>query len=459
MLGILYDRRFRHLFGAQVFSLLGTGLATIALALLAYDLAQDNAGIVLGTAFAIKMVAYVGVSPLVGAFAANFPRRTMLVTLDLCRAGMVGLLPFVSEVWQVYVLVFLFQSFSAAFTPTFQAMIPDILKDEKSYTNALSLSRLAYDLESLVSPALSALFLMFISFHWLFLGTVLGFIASAVLIMSITLPVSQDKAYVREEGLSRFTKGFRIYFATPRLRGLLAFSFAVSAAGAMVLVNTVVLVQEKLAGGDPLVALFFGAYGVGSMCVALGLPSLLTYFTDRQSMMAGAVTLVVGLVLALWMSGIGTGLVIWAILGAGASLILTPSGRLLARSAHPGDRTALYAGHFALSHCGWLITYPMAGWVGATFGLPATFMLMAILAAVASLFGMLLWPAEDGKTLTHDHEATIHEHLHVHDEHHQHRHEGWEGPEPHHHSHRHAPIRHRHVFIIDNHHAAWPKAR
>ena len=65
-------------------------------------------------------------------------------------------LPFVDQVWQVYVLIFLLQSASAAFTPTFQATIPDVLPDEEDYTRALSLSRLAYDLESLLSPTLAA---------------------------------------------------------------------------------------------------------------------------------------------------------------------------------------------------------------------------------------------------------------------------------------------------------------
>jgi putative exporter of polyketide antibiotics len=43
----------------QVVALTGTGLATVALALLAFDLAGEAAGAVLGTALAIKMIAYV----------------------------------------------------------------------------------------------------------------------------------------------------------------------------------------------------------------------------------------------------------------------------------------------------------------------------------------------------------------------------------------------------------------
>ena len=42
MLSILADRIYRHLFLAQIVALLGTGLATVALGLLAYDLAGDG---------------------------------------------------------------------------------------------------------------------------------------------------------------------------------------------------------------------------------------------------------------------------------------------------------------------------------------------------------------------------------------------------------------------------------
>ncbi len=57
MLSPLSDPTYRRLFLAQVLSLLGTGLATVALGLLAFELAGAEAGAVLGTALAIKMVA------------------------------------------------------------------------------------------------------------------------------------------------------------------------------------------------------------------------------------------------------------------------------------------------------------------------------------------------------------------------------------------------------------------
>src|SRR5215207_6186921 len=176
---------YRRLFAAQALSLLGTGLATVALGLLAYDLAGAHAGAVLGTALAIKMACYVGVAPVAGAFVHLPPRRTLLVGLDAVRAAVALLLPFVDRVWEVYVLIAVLQSCSAAFTPTFQATIPDVLPDEYEYTKALSLSRLANDLEALASPLLAAALLALVGFHWLFMGTVLGFVASAALVLSL----------------------------------------------------------------------------------------------------------------------------------------------------------------------------------------------------------------------------------------------------------------------------------
>jgi len=392
MLAVLANRTYRHLFIAQVVALIGTGLATVALGLLAFSLAGENAGAVLGTALAIKMVAYVGVAPVAAAFAERVPRRAMLVALDLVRAGVALFLPFVTQIWQVYLLIFVLQSASAAFTPTFQATIPDVLPDEAEYTRALSLSRLAYDLESLLSPMLAALLLTVMSFHTLFVGTVIGFLASAALVLSVSLPSPKPTA---PRGIyDRTTRGIRLYLSTPRLRGLLAISLAVASGGALVIVNTVVFVQAKFAMTQADTALALAAFGAGSMTIALALPKLLDRLPDRPVMLAGASLLGFGTGLAALLSGFAWLLALWFLLGAGYSMAQTPSGRLLRRSSSPEDRPALFAAQFALSHACWLITYPLAGWAGAKFGLPIAALLLAGLAACGVLAARFLWPSE-----------------------------------------------------------------
>lgn len=449
------DRTYRRLFMAQVIALVGTGLSTIALALLAYNLAGGDAGLVLGTALALKMVAYVCIAPVVGGIAHRLPRRRLLIGLDIARAGFAICLPFVTEVWQIYLLIFLLNACSAGFTPTFQATIPDVLPDEARYTRALSLSRLAYDLENLLSPTLAAAALVLVTYDALFAANAVAFLLSALLVLSVRLP--SPRPHERERGVwHNVSFGVRAYFKTPRLRGLLALSLAVASAGAMVIVNTVVYVRDHLGGSESDTALVFAAAGAGSMAVALLLPHMLERLPDRPFMLGGGAVLGVGLLLGLSEPGLLAMLPIWFFLGVGSSLIQTPTGRLLRRSAQDGDRPAMYAAQFALSHACWLIGYPLAGWIGGTLGLTAAFAILAVIALASSGLAALLWPPNDPVELEHRHEAGEHEHLHTHDEHHRHEHEGWEGPEPHRHSHRHAPLAHRHAFVIDHHHWQWP---
>lgn len=436
MLSVLSNRTYRHLFAAQVVALLGTGLATVALGLLAYDLAGEDAALMLGAAFTIKMVAYVGIAPIAGAMAGHWPRGRMLVTLDLVRAGVALCLPFVTEIWQVYLLIFVLQSASAGFTPVFQATIPDVLPEEEDYTRALSLSRLAYDMESLMSPVLAAAVLAFVSFDALFLGTGAGFLASALFIVSVILPTPAATA---PRGIhDRTTRGVRIYLNTPRLRGLLALSLTVAAAGAMVIVNTVVMVRADLGLGEQAVALALAAFGGGSMLAALALPRILGPFRDRPVMLTGAsLMVVVLLILAARTAASGLSfpalVVAWTLLGLGYSTVLTPSGRLLRRSAHAEDRPAVFAAQFALSHACWLITYPLAGWVQTRFGTVPALVLLGALALVGTLFALRLWGANQPREIEHDHDDLPPDHPHL-------RGDG----------------RHRHAYIIDDHHRHWP---
>jgi len=370
----------------------------MALGLLAYDLAGDRAAMVLGTVFTIKMVAYVGIAPIAGAFAERLPRRALLVTLDLVRAAVALVLPFVIEVWQIYILIFFLQSASAAFTPTFQATIPDVLPDEARYTRALSLSRLAYDLENIISPALAAVLLTVMSYNTLFLGTVVGFGASALLVLTVVLP--SPKVTVPRGVYDRTTRGLRIYLATPRLRGLLGLNLAVSSAGAMVLVNSVVLVRGQLGLDDAALAWSMFAYGAGSMSAALALPRLLDKFPDRPVMLTGAWLMMLalfGTAAGIMVFGLSWPLLlaIWLLIGLGNSAVLTPSGRLLRRSAQPEDRPAVFAAQFALSHACWLITYPLAGWTMTAFGTVPALILLGSLAALGIVAALRFWPADE----------------------------------------------------------------
>lgn len=402
MISVLHNRTYTRLFGAQVVALLGTGVATVALGLLAYELAGERASLVLGAVLAVKMVAYVLVAPMAAAAVANLPRRRVLVASNVLRLVVALALPFVDQLWQVFVLIFVLQAASATFTPTFQSVIPAVLVDEEDYTRALSLSRLAYDLEAIVSPLVAAALLLVLSAQNLFFGTAFGFAASTLLVLAAALPLGLGLDHdmdAPESALgARARAGWTLFFRNPALRPILALNMAVAASGAFVLVHTVLIVRSSLVMSEPWVALFLGINGAGSMLTALLLPRLLERMPERRVMVSGAVLLALaaaGAAFALWSSrGVALAVavgVVWFLVGVGWSAVETPVGRIIRRSVPSRQLNQAFAAQFSLSHACWLSTYPLTG-VLERFGLPLAASVSALVAAAAAALAVMLWP-------------------------------------------------------------------
>ncbi|WP_318198441.1 hypothetical protein [Streptomyces sp. MCL20-2] len=151
--------------------------------------------------------------------------------------------------------------------------------------------------------------------------------------------------------------GTRLFWITPGLRALLALDLAVATAGAIVFVNTVVIVRDHFDRPAGAVSLALAAYGAGSILTALALPRLLRRFNDRTVMLlaAFALSLILAAVAVLTARTPSTGtwaaaLAACAAIGAASSAVLTPGGGVIRRSANDADLPAAFAAQFSLSH-------------------------------------------------------------------------------------------------------------
>jgi MFS family permease len=92
----------------------------------------------------------------------------------------------------------------------------------------------------------------------------------------------------------------------------------------------------------------------------------------------------------------GTGwlvlLALWFLLGAANSTILTPSARLLREASTEETRPYVFTAQFSLSHACYILTYPLAGWVGAVAGLGWAALALTIVAIIGSAGAFLSWP-------------------------------------------------------------------
>lgn len=368
------------------------GLTTVALALLVYDLNPAEAGLVLGVALGLKMIVKIVVAPVAGAYANRFPRRGLLASIDLFRACLVALYPFIDASWQVYALVAVIAAAEGAFNPIFQATIPDVLTDEDQYTKALSYNRIAFELENIASPLLAAFFLGFAAFDLLFELNAVAFLVSALLLFAGALPQpAPDVGTEEPRPFQKVTRGIRLYFANRELRGVFTLYFAIAAGSATAIVATVLYVKDGLGLADAEVAYAMAGFGAGSIVAAIVLPKLLAFLTDLHAMLLGGVTVAVALAVSVTTPSYEWFIPVWAVLGFGTALSMTPVGRVITRSSDSSHRAELFAAQYALSHGSWLVLYPLVGVLMGAFAFAGAFASLALLALAATIVTYFIW--------------------------------------------------------------------
>ena len=383
---------YYRLYAGYVIALFATGIATVALAILAFDLAGDGSGAIIGTALSLKMLAYVLAAPVVVVLTDRIPRKSLLIGLDIVRAASLLLLPFVSQVWQIYALVFVFAMASATFGFVYLAVVPYLLGSEEDYTRSLARSRIASELETSLSPLLAAGLMVLLATRGLFVLAAGAFVLSALLVQAARIP---RHLTARDGGLwEKLFRGPRLFLAVPVFRAVIALDMAVALASAMVMVNTVVLVQGFLHLDRDALALAFFAFGIGSIFGAVLMPALLARVAERRLILIGAALLCLGLALGAAQTRLIGLLSLWGLLGFGVAWVLTPVTYLIRRIAAPADLQTLFVAQMTIANLCLLIAYPLAGWLGVSLGMPLTFLILATLTALATGIAIRLWPAD-----------------------------------------------------------------
>jgi hypothetical protein len=110
-------------------------------------------------------------------------------------------------------------------------------------------------------------------------------------------------------------------------------------------------------------------------------------------MLAGAGLLSVGLLAGALIASLYGLFAVWFVIGLGCALALTPANYLIRRIARTADLQDLFAAQLALTSACLMVAYSAAGWLGASVGLPATFLTLGAVAAGASVIAAKLWPA------------------------------------------------------------------
>lgn len=362
----LRNPAFAQLYAAQTISLLGDALTWVALALLAFELAGEGSGAILGTALTLRVTAFVLFSVLGGVLADRLDRKTLMVVADVARVVIIGLIPLAGEVWQVYVLMFLLNAFTAIFTPAFQATVP--LVAGRDYPQALALSSATNELLGVLGPGLAGGLAALMGGRSLFWLDAATFALSALLILTLRANL-QAKTQASAEGfrLSELREGTQRLWADPPLRYALLLELVAAVSGAWILVNTVGYVKGTLGLGDVEYGWVMAAFGVGATVAALVVGAWDQRLPRTTWVLLGA-SLTTLAILPTALAPLLPLMLLWFVAGVGQNWVNLPTNTLIADRTPEALQGRVYGAHFAWSHLWWLFSYPLAGWMGTTLG-------------------------------------------------------------------------------------------
>lgn len=382
---------FAQLYVAQTVSLLGDALTWVALALLAFELAGSGASVILGSALTLRVTAFVLLSPLAGALADRLNRKRLMVTADLARMVVIGLMPLVTQAWQVYVLMLALNGFTAFFTPTYQATIP-LVTGKGDYGQAISLSGATYEILGVLGPGLAGGLVAVLGGRTLFWLDALSFLLSALLILTVRANLQVAGSAGSSEPGNTWA-GVKV--GTSRLwrdrptRYALLLELAGAISGAWILVNTVGYVKGLLRLGDAQYGWVMASFGVGATLAALATGALERRLRRTTFVFLGAVVTTLAVLPANFLP-LAPLMAFWFMAGAGQNWVNLPTQALIADRTPQELQGRVYGAHFAWSHLWWAVAYPLAGWLGSVAA-SRSFLLggligLMLLGAVQTLF-------------------------------------------------------------------------
>jgi MFS family permease len=271
----LADAPSRRFFLAHAQSCLGSGLAYVALPLLAWDR--------FGSAWAIVAVLLpdllpaIVLGPLLGALVDRVGWRACSIASDILRCAAFALLLAGSSLPVMMAGALLAGLGTALFAPAALAGLPQLAPVERRPA-MMGLFGALDDLGLTVGPALAALLLLIAPADGLLAVNAASFAISAIVIAGIQTGGAVPEASARQPSLfAEARAGIREAARRPEVRALLGSSTAAVLCVGMTNVGEVVLAREVLDVGGSGLATLMTAGGIGTVLGSLGARFKLTF--------------------------------------------------------------------------------------------------------------------------------------------------------------------------------------
>jgi len=376
---------YRRLWLARTVSQVGDVAQFITLALLLVALTGSGLGV--SGAVLAEIAPVLLLAPLAGSLVDRLPRVQVMVTADLARVLLAGIL----AVWHnstlsAYAVAVGLSCGQVFFSPAAQSLLPSVVDDDELVAANSGIWTAAVTAQILIAPV-AALLAVHVGFGAAFAVNAVSFALSAAVLRGLREPARTRPVQVTSP-FAHARAGITALAALPLLKALAFGQFLAALSAGATSALLVVLAQDRLGGGSSF-GVLVAAIGAGA---ALGPLLLLRRITDprRPLFVFGpyAIRGIVDLVLAVATS---------VPLAAGALLfygLSTSTGNVtfssLIQSRVPEDlRGRAFAGFDMLWQSGRLLSLLGGGLLADAVGIRAVYLLGGLLLLTAAAVGSL----------------------------------------------------------------------
>lgn len=274
---LLLTRDFGLVWSGQLISQIGDGVSRLALLWFVY--AVTGSPLKTSVIGLLQTIPPIVLGPLIGVYVDRLPKKVLLITSDVLRALLIGLIPCLIPVESftvsvLYVLVLLHAIATAVFGPALTAAVPAFVP-KTQFTAANALLQGTTSLGIIFGPALSGLGIAAYGSQEVLCLNAATYMISAALLLLVRFrhPVATGPSPVATSTmLQDLIEGFRYSVVTqPRLL-LLTSTAALYTFGTSALTALFPVFARKMLGLGPVeVGYLWSALGVGLLVTSIGL--------------------------------------------------------------------------------------------------------------------------------------------------------------------------------------------
>ena len=360
---------FARLYAATLVSFMGDWFALVAVLGKVNDLTNESAPMVT-LVMVTQMVSIAVFSPLGGSLADRFDRRRLMVVADLARVVLaLGylLMDTPGDVWMAYVITAGIGAFTAAFEPTTNAAVPNLV-DREDLPAANVLMGSAWGTMLAVGGALGGIVAVTLGRDAALVGDALSFVISALLIVGIRRRFSERRTGEHPTIRTAIRDTVRYARLDRRVFALLSVKAGFGLGGGIMGLLPLVALNVFHAK-DRGTGILLAARGVGAL---LG-PFLARRFTQNLRSLYAAIAVsfaiygisygIVSLSPTLWFAAV---FVVSAHLGGGAQWTLSTYG--LQRIVPDSIRGRVFSFDFGLATLSFSVSILLGGLVAGAWG-------------------------------------------------------------------------------------------